>query len=391
MRTHRSLALGGPLLLALATPALAQGPAPRFFVSTTSDVAGGGAVPAVSDGDIVLVQEGAAAAVTRTLGNWYALTGDDVGDVDGLARVPGSTPGSAASIAFSVVSSFGGFLDGDVLRLKPGGGIEVLIAEDVLTQGLGLATGSIDLDAMAWDSLGRFHFSVESDASGTTLGDLLDGDVLRLEPDGSVKRVLTEIDVEDKLTLATGSTAAIGDVIGLEMVGTEAFVVIQSPSAYDGGVLDCGITPVMMLTDTGAGLGGAEIDALMLVGEDDVLPSVRTEPSSAASGATVHVEFRGNPFEGLLVIWSGASGALPFFGPGFGSWYVDPTDPWLNSIFSGPTLPLVPLNASGFYGIDYTLPLGVEGVGLDGKLGWTFQTMALATLELSEPFRLELL
>jgi hypothetical protein len=81
---------------------------------------------------------------------------------------------------------------------------------------------------------------------------------------------------------------------------------------------------------------------------------------------------------------------VPFFGPGFGAWYVDPADPWLNSIFTGPTLPLVPLDATGFYGIDYTLPLGVEGVGLDGKLGWTFQTMALNDLELSEPFRVAL-
>jgi hypothetical protein len=138
------------------------------------------------------------------------------------------------------------------------------------------------------------------------------------------------------------------------------------------------------------GLGGTELDALMLVGDQDLVPNVRVEPSEAPVGSTVHVEFRGEPHEGLLVLYAGDAGHLPFFGPGFGAWYVDAADPWLNSIFTGPTLPLVPLDAAGSYGIDYTLPIGVEGMGIDGNSGWTFQTMALSTLELSEPFRVEL-
>jgi hypothetical protein len=144
------------------------------------------------------------------------------------------------------------------------------------------------------------------------------------------------------------------------------------------------------LTEAGAGLGGAEIDALMAVDEADLLPTIRFETDSLPTGGTVHVEFQGEPFGGLLVLWSGNAGHVPFFGPGFGAWYVDPADPWLNAIFSGPTLPLIPLDGNGFYAIDYTLPFGVEGVGLDGKPGWTFQTMDLASLELSAPFRIEL-
>ncbi len=388
MQRHLSPALAA---LTLSGAALAQGTGPSFYVSTSSDVIPGGGVPAVLDGDVVLVQEGAPATVVRTVGHWRATTGIDVGDIDALARRPGTLPGAADSVLFSMLSDVSGFKDGDVLGLKDGGGVEVVLSEGVLTAALGLAAGSIDVDALAYDALSRLHFSLQNDAPGTTIGDVLDGDVLRLESDGiTITRVLTEADVDQKLAQATGSTSTVGDVLGLEIVGGEIYVAIQSPSAYDGGVLDCGTTPSIVVTDAGAGLGGAEIDALMYVVDQDVLPNVRTEPSTSPVGGTLHVEFRGEPGQGLLVIWSGGAGHVPFFGPGFGAWYVDPADPWLNSIFTGPTLPLVPLDATGFYGIDYTLPLGVEGMGLDGKLGWTFQTMALNDLELSEPFRVAL-
>jgi hypothetical protein len=127
----------------------------------------------------------------------------------------------------------------------------------------------------------------------------------------------------------------------------------------------------------------------MSVGDGDVLPTVRFDSDSSPSGGTVHVQFEGAPGAGLLVLWSGDAGLVPFQGPGFGAWYVDPADPWLNSIFTGSTMPLVPLDASGAWEDDYTLPLGVEGVGMDGSPGWTFQTMDLGTLTLSAPFRLE--
>lgn len=373
--------------------ALAQGaPAPRFYVSTASDVAAGGGIPAVLDGDVALVQEGAAPTVVRSTGHWLASSGYDIGgvDVDALARRPGSVPGSATSIAFSVLSDFSGFKDGDVLGYLEGGGLEIVVGENTLTAALGLATGSIDVDAAAFDASARLVFSLQNDAPGTTLGDVKDGDILRLETGGTVTRLMTELDVEGKLFQATGSTAAVGDVIGLELAGASTYVVIQSPSSYDGAVLDCGPAPALVLSETGVGLGGTELDALMLVGDQDLVPNVRVEPSEAPVGSTVHVEFRGEPHEGLLVLYAGAAGHVPFFGPGFGAWYVDAADPWLNSIFTGPTLPLVPLDAAGFYGIDYTLPIGVEGMGMDGNLGWTFQTMALSTLELSEPFRVEL-
>jgi len=376
-----ALALGGALS--------AQSGSPRFFISTTSDVAASAELAAVDDGDVLLVEEGQKPRFMRTSGHWKAASGLALGDIDALARRPGTQPGSAGSVAFSLLSNVGGFLDGDVLALADGGGIEVVVAESVLTAALGVADGSIDVDAMAWDDVGRLYFSLQNDEPGTTVGDVQNGDILRLDPDGTLKRVFTEMDVEEKLVLATGSTASVGDVHGLDIVNGEALVTIQSPSAFDGAVLDCGQTPKLLLTEAGAGLGGAEIDALMSVDDGDLLPTVRFDTDSSPSGGAVHVEFEGDPGAGLFVLWSGAAGHVPFGGGGFGAWYVDPADPWLNSIFSGPTLPLVPLDANGAWEDDYTLPLGVEGVGLDGSPGWTFQAMDIATLALSAPFRIE--
>jgi hypothetical protein len=314
--TVSTLGLAAGSLTAQSTP-------PRFFVSTTDDVAASAGMDAVDDGDVILVQEGAAPRFVRTAGHWRACVDVSLGDIDALARRPGSTPGAAGSIAFSLLSNVGTFLDGDVLALADGGGAEVVVSEKVFTAGLGVADGSIDIDAMAWDAQGRLHVSLQSDVAGTTIGDLQNGDILRLEADGSLKRVLTEMDIEEKLVLATGSTASVGDVHGLDIVNGEAIVTIQSPSEFDGAVLDCGQSPKLLLTEAGAGLGGAELDALMAVDDADLLPTVRFETDSAPTGATLHVEFEGEPGGGLLVLWSGNAGHVPFFGPGFGAWHVD--------------------------------------------------------------------
>ena len=344
----------------------------------------------MNDGDLVLACEGSTPRPVRTFGHWLAATGLDLGDVDAVGQRPGAMPGSYSYVAFSLLSNVSPFLDGDVLGMSSGGGVEVLVPEDVLAASMGMAGTSIDIDAVAWDASGRLHFSIQTDLDGTTLGTVQNGDILRIEFDGTAKRVLTEMDIEEKYLLATGVAASIGDVHGLELVDGEAFVTIQSPSDADGGVLDCGQSPSFVMTDAGAGLGGAELDALMLVTGDSELPGVRVEPQAIAAGGTPHFTFTGDPGGALLVLWSGSEGFVPFSSPGFGAWYLDPADPWLNSIFTAPTLPVVPLDGSGRYEIDYPIPFGVEGLGLDGAPGWTFQVMDLANLEVSEPFRVSM-
>ncbi|MEM7310527.1 MAG: hypothetical protein AAF682_27880 [Planctomycetota bacterium] len=382
-----------PLTLLFLAPLCAAVPlpedAPRLLVSTSSGVPAGAGLPAVDDVDVLLVQDGAPPRHVRRQGHWLAAAGlPDPGDVDALARRPGELPGTYRALAFSLLSNVAGLLDGDVLGLADGGGVEILVPEEAIAQALGVAGASIDVDAVAWDAGGRLCLSLQSDLDGTLLGTVRNGDVLRLLPGGGVERVLTEAEVDAKASLAAGAPQTVGDVHGIEWVEGELWVAIQSPSDLDGGVLACGAAPTFVLTEAGAGLGGEELDALTLAGDADVLPTVALDPQEAPSGGTVHVEFRGEPGGVLLVMYAGDAGFFPFGGAsGFGAWYMDVADPWLNSILLQPAMPLVPLDGQGAYGIDYDLPAGTEGIGLAGELGWSFQVIDLGSLVVSEPFR----
>ncbi|MCZ6596301.1 MAG: hypothetical protein O7B99_01535 [Planctomycetota bacterium] len=369
------------------------GGSPRFFVSTTSDVAAAPQHPAIDDADLTAVGGATAPLIQMAAGHWLAAAGFAPSDIDGLGRRFGEAPGSHRSFAFSLLSNEAGFLDGDILGLQDGGGVEVLVAEATLVAAMGAAGANVDVDAVAFDASGRLHFSLQADLDGTLFGLVEDGDVLRLEPDGSAVVVLTEADVAQKLFEATGSLAAIGDVLGIDVTaGGEIRVVVQSPSAYDGAVLFCGATGALVLDEDGVGLGGAELDALMEVEPADELPVVRIDPPSAAPGSSILVEFQGEPSAVLLGFPAGTAAYVPsdrVFG--FGAFYLDPLDPWLGSALAFTSSWTVGLDATGKAALTYVLPLGVEGIGMGGETGWTFQVIDAATLELSAPFRVRML
>ena len=90
-----------------------------------------------------------------------------------------------------------------------------------------------------------------------------------------------------------------------------------------------------------------------------------------------------------LVLLGGRTGFVDFSRfPGFGGWYLDRNDPWLRSLVGAHALPIVRLDATGHYAVDWNLPPGTEfGAGLQGELGWSFQLADLSNLELSAPFR----
>ena len=386
------LAWTGGVAQAWGPPVPGGGSSPRFYVSTTDTPPPIPGLPPLTDGDVLLVSEADEPRAVMRSGHWLAAAGLDPGDIDALARRPGSTPGTYRSLAFSTLSNVGGYQDGDILGLAEGGGLELLVAESALTQALGVPGAAIDVDACAWDPEGRLHVSLQSDLPGTVLGKVLNGDILRLEFDGTIKRVLTEVDIEEKIKLATGTAYTVGDVHGLELVSGEAWVTVQSPSGLDGGVLDCGQNPSFVLTEAGAGLGGAELDALMRVFDADLLPVVDVDRLASPAGGQVKVSFQGQPGALQLVLWAGDDGFVSFPGAGgFGAWYLDPSDPWLGTLPGLPTLPLAPLDGAGTYEVDYDLPPATEGVGPGGALGWSFQTLDLVSLKVSAPVRLELL
>lgn len=378
----------GTAALLLAGPASAQ--TPRLLVSTGNDVPATATTPFCADGDVEAVGGSLGTHLSFGESHWLATTGFVPGDVDGFAFRPGAAPGSMASLAFSFLSDEGGVLDGDVVGVTPGG-LQVLIPEASLAQGLGTPGAALDVDGLDFDDQGRLLFTLQNDLDGTSLGKVLDGDVLRLEANGTVTLVAAESVIDACFAIATGLGSAVGDVQGIDWVNGELWVAIQSPSSHDGGVLACGSNPRIVADEGMLDLGGAELDALSVL--PVALPGCSVEPRRAPVGAGLQAEFHGRPNSTQLVLMAGATGHVAFpQAPGFGAWLLDPTDPWLNSFWIQPAPPLVYLDANGEYRTTYSLPpAAVHGTGWGGDSGWSFQMVDLGTLELSAPIRVEML
>ncbi|MDA1261183.1 MAG: hypothetical protein O3A20_11260 [Planctomycetota bacterium] len=157
-------------------------------------------------------------------GGWNALLGDSDFDaqfdapagIDGLEWVPrGSGMPSLFDLWFTTDSDFLTWQDGDVLRVDPSGTIERVIAEDSIRTALGTPS-AFDLDAIARDPDGRLYFSIRDGLATTVLGAVEDGDVLIYDPtSASVTRAWTESEVQSWVDHAAPGSGAIGDVKGL--------------------------------------------------------------------------------------------------------------------------------------------------------------------------------
>lgn len=378
----RSLAL----LSVLAPLAAAQ--RTRVAVSTTDDVPTAAGFP-VGDGDLVVVEPGMPVAPHFLGGHFQASCGFTPGDVDAFTRLPGTRPGTAESLAFSLLSNEGGFLDGDVLALTHGGGVAILVSELELATALGMPGENLDVDAVTYDEHGDLLFSLTTDHLSATFGAISDGDILRLDAGFVVTRELSEADVQTRFTQATGLADAILDVQALEWEGGELWCAVQSPSRHDGSVVRLNGIPAVMVDETTIGLGGAEIDALGPIRPGDEVPCFRMEPGAALPGDTLTVEAYGEPGALLMVLMAGNSGFLDFARfNGFGGWYLAPSDAWLTTQLAARSVPFVVLDGAGRYSRSWALPPGSEyGLGLAGESGWSFQVLDLTGRTLSAPFR----
>lgn len=366
--------------------------APRLLVSTTADVVlGGGLV--VSDGGTARVRVGEPPRPHLDVGHLLAATGLSPSDVDAVALRPGVAPGHAGSYAFSLLSNEGGFLDGDLLGLAPGGGFTVLVAEQEIAEALGVPGASLDVDAFEWAPSGELWFSLQSDLAGTHLGDVADGDLLRVEKTGAVTRAYTESEVEALVQTVTGSTQPIGDVLGLALVDGEPWVTVQSPSAFDGAVLDIGATPEIVADESALLLAGAELDGLAVLPEGGDAGTLALAPQIALPGDPMEVHvLGGTPARPMVVVAGGIAGsfATPWLG-GWGALALDPTDPWLALAASGAGFPILTLDATGGAFATFALPpSSFGGTGLGGEPGWTFQLYDPIDAELWPPFRVAL-
>lgn len=387
----RSLCLVlGPTLAGVAS---ADADCPdRWLVSTTDPLAPMGLM---DHDDACLFQVGPnmPAFTSWTLGHWFALAGFQPSDIDAVGLLPvGLGNDHRAAIAFSLLSNEGGFLDGDVLGIGPGGGLVTLVPEAALSALLGVPTANLDVDAVDYDELGRLVFSLQGDLSGTVFGNVDNGDVLRLEPDGSLSRPYTEADVQAALDQTGMTSGPIGDVHGVTSYLGDLFVALQGPSDVDGGVLRLGAAPLIVAGDLVLGLGGAELDALTALESGWDLGTIALDTDVSVPGAFVHGEgFGFTPGAPLLLFVAGQPGFEPGYGfGGFGDLFLDPLDPFLLQATAAVGFPVVLADGVGHFSLDFQLPAGVWGGAWMGGQGWSYQALDLMNFALTAPFRVQL-
>jgi hypothetical protein len=378
-----------PALLAataLAPAALAQ--TPTFLVSTSGDPGGGFAgAPTLEDASLVRLRAGEAPRAWFVEGNWLAAAGLVPGDIDGLALRPGATAFSAASVVFSTLSNEGQFLDGDVLGLASGGGLEMLVAEETLVASLGLSGTTLDLDGLAFDGEGRLLYSLQSNHSSPLLGEIADGDVLRLEPSGSSTRLVTEEQVTADFQAVTGLATAVADVQGIDWVNGELWVAVQSPTSHDGGVLALGANARMVAEESALGLGGEELDGLVVIDADGTSDAPLALWIDSALSTAPGVAAGGTPHGLGLVLIAGQGGfeGAGYLG-GFGAWYLDALDPLLAVQLAGGGGQFL-FDGTGRFEAATQFAPGSGGSVAGGGTGWTLQVLDLSQLRLSPPFR----
>ena len=262
-------------------------------VSTSGDLVLSSTAESVDDSALIRVEAGTAVWTRFHPGHWQGVAGEVPGDIDGLARRPGVNVAGHQALAFTLQANEFGFLDGDVLGLAAGGGFEVLVFESDVANELGTPGASIDLDAIAYDDQGRLLFSLQADLAGSVLGDVQDGDILRMDTGGGVSRLFTEADVQAGVSAVTGSASAINDVLGIDVVSGELWVSVQSPSAIDGSVFSLGSSPALVLDEVDAGLDGAEIDALIWSDPLSEIGTLRFDVHASAPGNSILGQFSG--------------------------------------------------------------------------------------------------
>ena len=367
--------------------ALLQDP-PPLYVSTAEAVPGfegAGLAP----GALLRVGAGEEPRLQRGAGHWLASAGVVPAQVDALGRRPGLEPGRLDALGFSLSADAHGALDGDVLSVAPGGGLQVLVHEVELALALGVLGSDLDLDALAWDAAGRLCFSLAEDLPASSLGPVADGDVLRLEAHGGCTRPWTEAALQAEFQAATQSNSALGNLRALEIVEGAWWVVVDGADSHDGAVLLLGDGLDVIADEDALGLGGAALDALAAVELQDEPPCLRIEPAQASPGQALLATVRGGqPAHPLLVLAAGGVGWVEAeFLLGAGAFVLDPLDPWL----SAATLaghPVQVLDLQGEASVPFQLPPdSLGGVGWAGEWGWSFQLVDLESLLLSEPFR----
>ena len=262
---------------------------------------------------------------------------DEWSDVDAVFVHPDRNRVDLVLISFS--TTFGGFLDGDVVRLASDGTLALERSEAELIAAFGLTDGSMELDGLHVGPDGRIYVSFADDEGSSLLstdqaGVVTDGSIVWWDPVAATIGVeLTEAGVDGCVSNALGRALKTGDTLGIAMDrnGVIAFSV-QSPSSDDASAFSAANGGEYVRREADLGFSGSpEIDALELLAGPPGFLSARATPRETPANGVIAVDLDGPPaghaFVLLLSLSRGDSSRYPF--AGFGGLALDPLDPLL--------------------------------------------------------------
>ncbi len=314
-------------------------------------------------------------------------------DVDALGVLTnGSNRVTDVFLSFS--TTFGPFLDGDIVRLSPDGTIGVAYSEAQVATAFGCTDGNVDVDALHVYPDGTMLISFAEDEASSLLSTdspnvITDGSVLFWNPAQSLVTVVyTESAIDAMVSNALGKATKSGDTLSLAVdSGGAICFTVQSPTSDDATIFSDAGGGSIVMKESALGLAStAEIDALDFVPSSVHFLTSHAPVRLVDSSTQLVVEVRGAPshdFVVLLAVGRGDSSRFPLHGfEGFALPITDPLLPislgsnWLYgqtdpSGFGSITFPLAPVGlvltlfAQPFDITDVTLgtPLAAELIG----------------------------
>jgi hypothetical protein len=339
MTLDRSIARAALALLAAAGTASAQQESAIFSLS------GPATAPFGSLADTELARIDLAGGLCRP---WFSaassaffagdVTGDGITDEwrDVDALWVGQQGGRVTDVCVSFNTTFGPWLDGDIVRLAADGTLQLAFAEATIVGWFGLTDGQIDVDGLHFAADGSVLISfADNEASALlstdTPGVVTDGSVVVWNPASQSASVrVTEAGVDALVTHALGSAATTTDTLGVALDRNGVLVFsVQSPTSHDASLFRDANGGEVALAEAALGLaGGPEIDALDLLDPAAEFLAARMASRFVAGGQQAVMEVDGAAHHIFVVTLSLARfDAALFPADGFQGLLLDPTDP----------------------------------------------------------------
>ncbi len=256
-------------------------------------------------------------------------------DVDALYVEQAGKRVTGVQVSFN--TSFGPFLDGDLVGLGSTGVLELVHSEAEIVAALGINDGNMDVDALHVGSNGRIYLSFGDDENSAILstdspGVITDGSIVWWDPVNQTVGVeLIEGQVDAFVSQALNKTTKTADTLGvtIDSNGVICFSV-QSPSSDDGAVFSAanGGEYVHREADLGFSVT-VEIDALDLQSAPIGFLAARATPRIVPGNAVTTVDVDRNPAAHpfLLLLSTARADTKLFPFKGFFGLGLDPADP----------------------------------------------------------------